>query len=267
MFDYKPKKGKCIWWVIGALVVAGLLVFVYLQLLSKQKELEIARQNLAASQDSLYYYKTEYGTISQKYAFIIDKNNVLAKELAAKNRELIVYQEATAQLQLRLDSALAHVIVIDSNHMSIPLYNVYSDSGLLVTLIDTVNLSRNDYKSPWYAYNRPQLEALMYYRMIIFRDEGGLITGSIETFSPYLKVTKLSTSIVDKYIPPSCTDEYPQIFGFSLGGSSQSADIGVFVRLGSWGINPGYSFFVQNHADFSPEWYDRVRLNIVKFIW
>lgn len=267
MVEVATKKCNCIWWAVGAIVVVIAGVLLYMYTLTLQKNLEIARQNLAAANDSTRYYATQYGIFSQRYANVITEKDSLVGILRKQNRELVVYQEVTAQLRLQLHEAQSHVTQIDENTLMAPLYNTYSDPGLVVSIYDTVTLKRANLESPWIAYNSPSLEALMYYRMVIFRDEQGLLTGSVETLSPYLKATKLSTSIVDKYIPPSCTDEFPKLFGLSLGGDTQSADIGMLLRLGVWAVNPSYKFIMQEYDDFTPEWYDRLRLNIVYFVW
>lgn len=260
-------KNNCIWWAIGAIVIAGLGVLLYMHVLTLQKNLEIAHQNLAAANDSVRYYKTQYGIFTQKYARVITDRDSLAQLLEKQNRDLVVYQEMNTQLRLQLRETQSHVIQVDENTLMSPIYNTYNDPGLVVNIYDTVTFKRANPEAPWISFSKPSIEALMYYKMVIFRDEKGLLTGSVETFSPHLKATNLSTSIVDSYIPPPCTDESPQVFGVSMGGSSQSVDIGIFLRAGSWGLNPAYSFMMRSYEGFHPKAYDRLRLNIVKFIW
>jgi hypothetical protein len=267
MPDESTKKCNCIWWALGTLVIACLGVLLYMHVLTLQKNLEIARQNLAAAKDSVRYYQTQYGIFTQKYVRVITDKDSLAQLLEKQNRELVVYQEMNTRLLLQLKETQSHVTQIDENTLMSPIYNTYRDPGLVVNIYDTVTFRRANLEAPWVSYSKPTVEALMYYRMVIFKDEKGLLTGSVETFSPYLKATKLSTSIVDNYIPPSCTDEFPKVFGFSMGGSSQSVDLGIFLRVGSWGINPAYSFMMRSYEGFHPKAYDKLRLNIVKFIW
>jgi len=267
MVEVAVKKCNCIWWVIGTILAVILGVILYMHTLTLQKNLEIARQNMEAAKDSLRNYKTLYGEIAQKYANVITDKDSLAKLLEAQGKELVVYQEANTRLRIQLKEAQSYVVEVDENTLMSPLYNTYSDSGLIISIVDTVTFKRANIKSPWIAYNSPTIDALMYYRMIIFRDEQGLLTGSVETFSPYLKTTRLSTSIVDNYIPPACTDEFPKVFGLSIGGDSQSADIGMLLRLGAWAVSPSYKFMMKEYEDFDTSWYDRVHLNIVYFIW
>jgi len=266
MAEEEKKSCNCLWWVIGIVILLGIIFFLYQYTLSLQKAREIAEQNLAAANNKLAITKTDLGYLSERYVMISNANDSLRKVLEAKDQELIVYQEVNASLELELQSIKVPVIQTSPNKMSIPLYNTYADKGLTLSISDTINLSRANTDAPWFATSSPSIDAMIYYRMMIFRDEAGFISASVETLSPYLKVTKLSTSFTDKYIPPPCTDEFPSVLAFTLGGSVNYVDVGMLVRMGKWAVNPSY-IFVMNNSLEDPTWYDRLRLNLGYFVW
>lgn len=262
----ETKSCKCYWWVLGIVALLGIIFILYQYTLTLRKNAEIAQQNLLAAKDSTRVYKTLYGNLSERYVEVIGKNDSLVKMLKEKDQEIIVYQQVNASLHLQLEATQIPVQQISENSLRVPLYDTYSDSGLTLSFTDSLRLERANIHSPWVAYSSPSFDIDMYYHMMIFRNEEGIITGSIETFSPYLKVTKLSTFFSDKYIPPPCTDEFPKTFGFTVGGSANYFDAGIMTRIGSWLVNPSYIISTPKGVD-NPSWYDKIRLNIGYFIW
>ncbi len=261
------KKSNPIWWVLGTVVLLVVGYFVWQHILGIRKDLQIEKQNFEYSQDSLRTSQTDMGFLSEKYLKIISDNDALVRAYEEQGNDLVILQNVNLQLIVQLESDTVEVIDTLGGTLTAVFENTQSDSGLILFWKDSVIFKQNLSTLKWSAVNFPEIDVLMWYNMIIYRDEDGLLSGSLETFSPYLKTSLLETKIVDDYVPSFSLAESPSIFAITVGGSYYYANIGLFLRLGKWAINPSYNFALSGIEENISSWYKKLDIKFVYFIW
>jgi len=258
------KKSNPVWYILGTIAALVIGFFIYNHVVSLEKQLQTEKQNLAYANDSLRIARTDLGFISKKYANVISTNDSIVKVYEEQGKELAVLQQVNLQLTLELESDTAAVDT-SGGTLTAVFTNTQSDSGLILTLKDSVVFSKNYITNTWVGNNYPFIEASMWYNMVITRDEDGLLSGSLETFSPSLSASLLETKIVDNYVPPLPAMPGPSVFAITAGGSYYYANVGLLLRLGRWGFNPSYNLVVSDN--FNPSWYKRLDVRVAYFIW
>jgi len=259
---------KSIWWILGVIGVIVIIFFIWQYVTDMQKALQIEKQNLAYAQDSLRTSQTDLGFIFEKYARVIDENDTLVQAYDRQGKDLVVLQNVNLQLTLQLESDTASITIDTLRGVFTAVFeNKQSDEGLIVFWKDSVIFYQYADTSKWAAINFPDINILMWYNMIIYRDKDGLLSGALETFSPSLKASLLETIIVDDYIPSLPPILPPSTFAITAGGSYYYANIGLFLRLGKWAVNPSYNFLLSNADVNGSPWYKRLDIRLAYFIF
>ncbi len=270
----KQKKSNPIWWILGTIAVIVVGYFVWVYIAGLKRDLQIEKQNVAWEHAKLETLQSEHGFLSEKYLKIISDNDSLVRAYEEQGKDLMILQNVNLQLHAQLESDTAIVIVDTSGGafsgvLTSVFQNEYSDFGLTINLKDSVVFSQDLLTLRWSAINFPEFFVSMRYNMIIYRDEEGLLSGSLETFSPLLKASILETKIVDKYAAPLPLVPAPSIFAITVGGSYFYGNIGLLLRLGRWAFNPSYNLMLNTFdEDISLSmWYKMLDVRLIYFIW
>lgn len=258
---------KAIWYILGTVAVIAIAFFIWQYVVGVQKVLQIEKQNLVYAQDSLRISQTEVGFLSEKYVQIIDENDSLVQIYNDQGRDLIILQDVNLQLTLQLESDTVFVADTLDGVLTAVFENTQSDEGLIIFWKDSVIFYQDVATAKWQAENFPSISVLMWYNMIIYRDENGLLSGELETFSTSLNASLLETKIVDKYVPPLLPILPSSVFAITVGGSYYYANIGLFLRVGRWAINPSYNFALSGIEENISPWYKKLDIRLAYFVW
>jgi hypothetical protein len=247
---------------IIALVFLLIAVFEGVYFTSKlskiSKEKADLSQNLAATGDSLHTYQTTYGAVFANYAYVKSLNDSLKNVAFYKDKQIFIQQNTIASLEIKLKQSTTTVITSSDSIVGTTFYNTYKDSGLTAEIQDSVRFDRIA-ERVWKGYNIPKIKALISLLQTVGRDKTGLMYGSVQTLSPYVKVTSLRTVVDDKYVAPPPEKHYDNLM-ISSSLDSYTLGLGLMLRLSRWYL--GGQYLLITDGQNSSSLFDKLRINV-----
>ncbi len=226
------------------LLAAGSNVYYINKMNKAKKELMEAQSKVRVVSDSLQIVKTENGVIASGYAELGTISDSLRKSLFYKDKKIYEQQNTIAELKVLLNRDTVVVFVPSDSIVGTTFHNTYKDKGLDVMLSDSVRFNRIE-KNVWSGYNIPTFSALISLQNTIGRNKDGTFYGSVQSFSPSVKIKDVKTIIDDKYISPA---EERKPNEFALGGSLDNNTVapGIRLRFGNWQLGAEYILISNN---------------------
>ena len=233
------------------------------KLATVSNQLHVQTANLNAFNDSNHVLLTKNGEIVFKLAFLQSTIDGLQGSVFYKDKQIYTQQTTIASLQLQLNQNTVNVIATDSS-IGATFHNTYKDTGLTVISSDSVSFAKAK-DSSWTGTNHPTFQASLVLRNTVGRNATGDFYGSVETFSPRVKIDSTITIVSDEYIPLTSV-KIPTYFGIGGSVDAYSAAIGIFSKPSGVLYGLEYQLFMKNAPD-NLSWFSHIRATAVYFIW
>jgi hypothetical protein len=253
--------------VILLVASAVILTVIYIdnykdKIASLENQLQIQTQNVKAAGDSVHILKTTNGELAYKYAFLQNSLDSLANDDYYKGKTIYTLQNTIAELQVKLQQSTINVVTKSDTAISGGFYNTYRDTGLYVELWDTVYFVR---MSPlnWAGTNKPAFSAQIKLQNTIGRNADGSFYGVVQTFSPLLTISNITTVVNDKYIQQEPAKKPGTLaVGASLDNNTFSP--GLRLNLSQWQVGAEYILISNSNLQLN-SFLDRLRINTYYF--
>jgi len=188
--------------------------------------------------DSLHTVNTAHGQLIWGYASLQHITDSLKLLSFYKDRQIYTEQNTIASLRAQLSHGTDTLYANSDTVIGTTFYNSYKDTGLAVNISDSV-LFRRIKSLTWVGENNPTFSATLSLRNTIGRNKDGTFYGSVESFSPQIKIDNVKTIVDDKYIPV-VAKRVPTTF--AVGGSldNNTVSAGLRLRFGNWQVGGEY---------------------------
>jgi hypothetical protein len=232
------------------------------QVTDLKNQMQIAEQNAKAADDSVHKLITTNGELAYKYAFLQNSLDSLTNDDFYKGKQIYSLQNTIADLKVQLQHSTITVITKSDTVVGGGFYNTYKDTGLSVELWDTVTFTR---VSPlnWVGTDNPSFSARIKLQHTVGRNADGSFYGAVQTFSPKLTITDVTTVVNDKYIPQT-TIKKPGTLAIGASLDNNTFAPGLRLNISQCQFGAEY-ILIGNRSIQLNSFLDRLRVNTYYF--